>query len=384
MSLKDLLRERGIEYRFKDVEADPAALAEMKERTGKAYVPQVFIGDEYVGGYENFLLLNARGEIDRKLGREPREKSFAEEELFDVLIIGGGPAGLTAAAYASRKNLRTALITEELGGQPMWTSGVENYMGFQYITGPELMSKFEQQIKKYPVEVISGEKVARLENREGVARALTRGGKAYRGRTVIVASGKRSRQLNIPGEKEYAGRGVSYCATCDGPVFKGQPVLVAGGGNSAMQAALELAEICPSVQLVSLTKLTGDEILRSKVEADGRISKHLLWQPVEIKGNSKEVQSVIIASVEGDERRELAVSGVFIEAGLYPNSSFVVDLLQLNSNGEIVVDCEGRTGVKGVFAAGDVTQVRDKQIVVAAGEGAKAALSAHDYLLSGR
>ena len=273
----------------------------MKERTGKSYVPQVFIGDEYVGGYEDFLLLNARGEIDRKLGREPREKSFAEEELFDVLIIGGGPAGLTAAVYASRKNLRTALITDELGGQPMWTSGVENYMGFQYITGPELMSKFEEQIKKYPIEVISGEKVARLENGEGVARALTRSGKAYRGRTVIVASGKRSRQLNIPGESEYAGRGVSYCATCDGPVFKGQPVLVAGGGNSAMQAALELAEICPSVQLVSLTKLTGDEILRSKVEADGRISKHLHWQLVEIKGNSKEVQSVIIASVNGGE-----------------------------------------------------------------------------------
>lgn len=356
----------------------------MKERTGKSYVPQVFIGDEYVGGYEDFLLLNARGEIDRKLGREPREKSFAEEELFDVLIIGGGPAGLTAAVYASRKNLRTALITDELGGQPMWTSGVENYMGFQYITGPELMSKFEEQIKKYPIEVISGEKVARLENGEGVARALTRSGKAYRGRTVIVASGKRSRQLNIPGESEYAGRGVSYCATCDGPVFKGQPVLVAGGGNSAMQAALELAEICPSVQLVSLTKLTGDEILSSKVEADGRISKHLHWQLVEIKGNSKEVQSVIIASVNGGERRELVVSGVFIEAGLYPNSSFAVDLLQLNSNGEIVVDCEGRTGVKRVFAAGDVTQVRDKQIVVAAGEGAKAALSAHDYLLSGR
>lgn len=356
----------------------------MKERTGKSYVPQVLIGEEYIGGYEDFLLLDAQGEIDRRLGREPRKELPAEEELFDALIIGGGPAGLTAAVYAARKNLHTAIITDELGGQPMLTAGVENYMGFQYITGPELMARFEEQAGRYQVEVITGEKVTRLENDDGVRRAVTRSGRAFRGRAVIIATGKRPRPLNIPGESEYTGRGVSYCATCDGPVFAGQPVMVVGGGNSALQAALELAAICPSVQLVSLTKPTGDEILSGKVLAEDRICKYLLWQPVEIKGDGKEVQSVVIASADGKDRRELAAKGVFIEVGLYPNSSFAVDLLQLNKNGEIVVDCEGRTGVKGVFAAGDVTQVRDKQIVVAAGEGAKAALSAHDYLMSGR
>lgn len=384
MSLKDLLRARGIEFNEKDIAGDPAALAEMQERTGKSYVPQVFIGDEYIGGYADFLMQDARGEIDRKLGLKPREKARAEEELLDVLIIGGGPAGMTAAVYAARKNLNTAIVTDELGGQPMWTSGVENYMGFQYITGPELMARFREQTEKYPVEVITGERVSRLENEEGIKRAVTRTGREFRARTAIIASGKRSRLLNIPGEAEYTGRGVSYCATCDAPVFAGKPVMVVGGGNSALTAALELAAISPSVQLVSQTRLTGDEILSGKVLAEDRICKHLLWQPVEIKGNGNEVQSVVIGSVDGKDTKELAVNAVFVEVGLYPNSSFAVDLLELNREGEIVVDCDCRTGVNGIFAAGDVTQVRDKQIVVAAGEGAKAALSAYDYLLTRR
>src|SRR5665811_2118777 len=176
----------------------------MKERTGKSYVPQIFLGDEYIGGYEDFMLLDARGEIDRKLGREPREKTSAEEAMFHVLIIGGGPAGLTAAVYAARKNLRTAIITEQLGGQPMWTAGVENYMGFQYITGAELMAKFEEQTAQYKVETITGEKVAKLYIEDGVKLVLTSSGRLYRGRTVIIASGKQPRHLKIPGETEYA------------------------------------------------------------------------------------------------------------------------------------------------------------------------------------
>ena len=355
----------------------------MQERTGKSYVPQVFIGDEYVGGYADFLMQDARGEIDRKLGLEPRVKARAEEEILDVLIIGGGPAGLTAAVYAARKNLRTAIVTDELGGQPMWTSGIENYMGFQYVTGPELMARFREQTEKYPVEVVTGERVSRLENEEGLRRAVTRTGREFRSRAVIIASGKRSRLLNIPGEAEYTGRGVSYCSTCDAPVFAGKPVMVVGGGNSALSAALELAAISPSVQLVSQTKLTGDEILSGKVQAEDRICKHLFWQPLEIRGNAG-VESVLIGSVDGKDTKELEVNAVFVEVGLFPNSSFAIDLLELNRDGEIVVDCDCRTGVKGIFAAGDVTQVRDKQIVVAAGEGAKAALSAYDFLIAGR
>ncbi|MFA5802512.1 MAG: FAD-dependent oxidoreductase [Thermoleophilia bacterium] len=380
MRLKALLRERGITYTAINIEDNPEAVAEMKRRTGMSYTPQVFIGDKYIGGYNEFMLMDAKGEIDRLLGRESSAGEGAGEQIYDTIIIGGGPAGLTAAVYAARKAMSVVLVTDQLGGQPMWTAGVENYMGFQYITGPELMEKFEEQAKQFSIVLETGDSVSSLAIADGLKRVTTSGGKTLRGRTVIIASGKRSRKLGIPGEAEYAGRGVSYCATCDGPVFAGEKVMVAGGGNSAMQSALELAAICPEVRLVSLTELTGDEVLISKVQAEERITTHLLWQPLEIKGNGS-VRSVVIGAVEGGERLELQVRGLFIEVGLQPNSSFAVDLLELNRRGEIVVDCDCRTGVQGIYAAGDVTQVRDKQIVVAAGEGCKAALSAHEYLL---
>ncbi|MFA6001013.1 MAG: FAD-dependent oxidoreductase [Thermoleophilia bacterium] len=380
MRLKALLRERGMKYTAINIDGDPEAVAQMKQRTGMSYTPQIFIGDKYIGGYDEFMLMDAKGEIDRLMGREPSAASAAGDMIYDTIIIGGGPAGLTAAVYAARKAMSVVIVTDQLGGQPMWTAGVENYMGFQYITGPELMAKFEEQAKQFGIVLETGDAVSRLDVVDGIKRVTTLGGKQLRGRTLIIASGKRSRKLGIPGETEYAGRGVSYCATCDGPIFAGEKVMVAGGGNSAMQAALELAAICPDVQLVSLTELTGDEVLIGKVRAGEHITTHTLWQPLQVKGNGS-VQSVVIGAVGGGERLEFEVKGLFIEVGLQPNSSFAVDLLELNRRGEIVVDCDCRTGVKGIYAAGDVTQVRDKQIVVAAGEGCKAALSAHEYLL---
>ncbi|MBE0428680.1 MAG: FAD-dependent oxidoreductase [Thermoleophilia bacterium] len=317
------------------------------------------------------------------LGVRREKKAEAGPPEYDLIIIGGGPAGLTAAVYAARKNMKTVIVADQLGGQPMVTWGIENYMGFQYITGPELMEKFEEQAVQFRIDQEVGQPVTKLELDGRMKKVTTADGRVYSGRTVIIASGKRSRQLGIPGEKEYAGCGVSYCATCDGPLFRGEEVMVAGGGNSGMQAALELAALCPRVHLVSLTELSGDEILVDKVMAEERISKHIRWQPVRIGGNTC-VESATIESVESSDRLELAVKAVFIEIGLEPNTSFAVNLLELNRQKEIVVDCEGRTGVEGVFAAGDVTQVRDKQIVVAAGEGAKAALSAHEYLLGQR
>ncbi|MHB0915355.1 MAG: FAD-dependent oxidoreductase [Thermoleophilia bacterium] len=381
MRLKAHLRERGIEFKAIDVSEDEQAMAAMKERTGKSFVPQVLVGDDYIGSYDEFTLYEARGDLDKALGIETAPRD--ENRIYDLIIIGGGPAGLTAAVYAARKNLDTLLVAEMLGGQPMETAEVENYMGYQFVTGPELMQRFEEQTRQYRIEIREGERVARVELAGAAKQVLTEAGGSYRGRTLIVATGKRAKLLGIPGEYEYSGRGVSYCATCDGPLFKGHPVMVAGGGNSGLQAALELAPICPEVHLVSLSELQGDEILVDKVRADERITRHIKWQPVEIRGNSS-VESVLIESVDGSEQRELAVKGVFVEVGMNANSSCVVDLLDLNPAGEIVVDNEGRTSQPGVFAAGDVTQVRDKQIVVAAGEGAKAALSAHEYLLNSR
>lgn len=352
----------------------------MRERTGGlSYVPQVFFGDRYIGSYDEFMLADARGEIDEMLGRkEPRHVDL--KQIFDVVIIGGGPAGLTAAVYAVRKNLSTVLVSDQLGGQPMNTAGIENYMGYQFITGPELMERFEKQAVHLDINLALEAAVTLIEMEGRLKQVHTADGACYRGRTVVIASGKCSRELRIPGEKELAGRGVSYCATCDGPLFADRPVVVAGGGNSAMQAVLEMAVISPKVHLVSLTPLTGDEVLVAKILAEDRICKHLLWRPVEVLGE-QEVTGVVIGSADGKDRKELEAAALFIEVGLMPNSSFAVDLLELNARGEIVVDCDCRTGVQGVFAAGDVTQVRDKQIVVACGEGAKAALSAHEYLM---
>lgn len=352
----------------------------MKERTGKGFVPQIFIDDQHIGGYEEFMVKDALGEIDPLLGIERPRKETPDQGLWDLIIVGGGPAGLTAAVYGARKGLRTLLLTDQLGGQPMLTWGVENYMGYQFISGPELMEKFEDQARRFHIEIETGQQVTSLELMEHVKIVHTAAGRQFTGRALIIASGKRPRLLGIPGEKEFASCGVSYCATCDGPVFAGQPVMVAGGGNSAMQAALDLAGTSPEVHLVSLTKLTGDQVLIDKISASGKIITHLLWKPVEIKGSGC-VESVVIEAVAGGERREIPVKALFIEIGLDPNTGFTGDALELNNRGEIIVDCECRTALPGVFAAGDVTQVRDKQIVVAAGEGAKAALSAQEYLL---
>jgi alkyl hydroperoxide reductase subunit F len=378
--LKQLLRERGVHFTEIDVASDQEGLAEMRRRTGKAYVPQIFIGDEYVGGYDDFLIKDAMGQIDELLGvrREKKEKAGG---LYDLIIIGGGPAGLTAAVYAARKYLKTLLVADELGGQPLVTAGIENYMGYQYITGPELMAKFAEQASQFEIDIQVGDPITGFKLDGDIKVVTDAEGKVYRGRTVVIATGKRSRKLDVPGESQFSGCGVSYCSTCDGPLFAGKPVVVAGGGNSAMQSALEMAAISPDVFIVSRTEFTGDEVLKRKVLAQERIRKRTGWQPVEIKGDSC-VKTVVIEKVDGGEREEIEASAVFVEVGLTPNSEFAAEVLPLNERGEIVVDCDCRTGLPGIFSAGDVTQVRDKQIVVAAGEGAKAALSAHDYLMT--
>lgn len=376
----DLLRERGVEYETRDVTFEEN-LEEMQQRSGgKSFVPQIFLGDQYLGGYQEFMVKDAMGEIDRLLGIEHPKPQAPAGQLWDVIIIGGGPAGLTAAVYAARKGLTTLLLTDQLGGQPMLTWGVENYMGYQFISGAELMEKFEEQARHFRIDIETGQKVSKVELGIGAKTAHTVAGGQFKGRALVIASGKRSRLLGVPGEKEFASCGVSYCATCDGPVFAGQPVMVAGGGNSAVQAALGLAGTSPEVHLVSLTALTGDDVLIEKVNARDNIIQHINFHPVEIKGRGC-VESVMIEPAGGGGREEVPVKGVFIEIGLVPNTGFVGEALELNEKGEILVDPDCRTGVPGVFAAGDVTQVRDKQIVVAAGEGAKAALSAHEYLL---
>lgn len=299
--------------------------------------------------------------------------------MHDLIIIGGGPAGMTAAVYAARKKMDLLLITKDLGGQMMWTRDIENYMGFQYITGPELIGKFEEHLKQFPVEIIYEEVTALGRGPDGSFK-VTCGESVYQAKTVIIASGKRPRRLKVPGEEEFTGRGVGYCATCDGPLYKGKAVAVVGGGNSGVQAALELDGIAAKVYLVVRSDFKADPVVVEKLAAAKNLEVLKGYVARSIHGKET-VEKFVVAAKDGRSERELDVQGVFVEIGLDPNSEFARGFTEFNEYGEFRVDCRTATPIPGLFAAGDVASGPDKQIIIAAGEGAKAALVAHEYLL---
>ncbi|HMM21900.1 MAG TPA: FAD-dependent oxidoreductase [Selenomonadales bacterium] len=302
--------------------------------------------------------------------------------MHDLIIIGGGPAGMTAAVYAARKKMDVLLITKEFGGQMMWTREIENYLGFQYITGPELINKFEEHVKKFPVNT-RYEEVIRLSVAEDGAFRVTTDQEKYQGKTVIIASGKRPRRLGVPGEEEFTGRGVAYCATCDGPLYAGKAVAVVGGGNSALQAAIELSGIAEKVYLVVRGAYKADPVVVDKLEAAANVEVLRGYTAREIAGRDT-VERFRIDSKERGEEKELDVQGIFVEIGLDPNSEFARETVKLNRYNEIAVDCRACSNIPGLFAAGDVASGPDKQIIIAAGDGAKAALVAYEYLLHRR
>jgi alkyl hydroperoxide reductase subunit F len=297
----------------------------------------------------------------------------------ELIIVGAGPAGMTAAVYAARKKLNALLLSYNIGGQVLWTSGVENYMGYQFIEGVELMRKFEEQVKEFPLEMRIGERVTALSRNENSFILTTDARENYESQAIIIATGKRPRQLNVPGEEKLQGRGVTYCAVCDGPLFAGESVAVIGGGNSALEAVDDMIKIAKHVYLVSLTPLTADPVLVDRVRKARNLTTFLEHEVTEIQGRDR-VEEIRIRDLRSKQERELSVSGVFVEIGLIPNSDPFKGLVQLNHLGEIEINCANETNIPGVFAAGDVTNVPEKQIVVAAGEGAKAALQAHRYL----
>lgn len=300
-------------------------------------------------------------------------------KLYDLIIVGGGPAGMTAAVYAARKQLNALLLAKEIGGQVNWTLSIENYMGYQFIEGPELIKKFEDQVKQFPLEMKTGSAINSLTSHNGSFEVKSESGESYQCKAAIVATGKRPRQLNVPGEEKLKGRGVTYCAICDGPLFSGMKVAIIGGGNSALEAADDMVKIAEHVYLVSLTQLTGDAVLVDRVKAAKNLTLFLEYEVMEITGE-KMVAGIKIRDPKNKQEKKLDVSGIFIEIGLLPNSDLVKGVISLNKVGEIEVNCRNETNVPGLFAAGDVTDVPEKQIVVSAGEGAKASLQAHRYL----
>ena len=299
--------------------------------------------------------------------------------MYEIIIVGGGPAGMAAAVYAARKRLNTLLITGDIGGQVNWTTGVENYLGYQFIEGHELISKFEQQVNQFPIEQKIGLRVKQVKKIDGGFEIIAESGEKYQSGVVLLATGKRPRRLNVEGEMELTGRGVTYCATCDGPVFAGQRVAVIGGGNSAIEAALDMVKIAEHVDMVSVTPLTGDPIMIEKLAAANNLTIFTEFQTEKVFGQGL-AKGIVIKDLKTGISQPLDVTGVFVEIGLVPNSDLVKDLLKLNENGEVPVNCSCETEIPGLYAAGDVTTVPEKQIVIAAGEGAKAALQAHKYL----
>ena len=322
--------------------------------------------------------------LDLKLvmSDDAQDRVSQSGEPYDLLIIGGGPAGMTAAVYSARKQVKTLLISNDLGGQLLLTADIENYMGYQYISGNELTEKFKSQMEQFPiVDIILRDSVEELTEQNDQFVAKTANGREYSAKTVIIASGKRYRPLGAAGEQELVGRGVSYCATCDAPLFKGKDVVVVGGGNSGLTAVNELVTIANKVYLVNVVPdLQADPILIERVKDAENLVRLMSHDVIDIQGEDV-VTGVTVKSVETQETKEFPVQGVFIEIGLLPNSEFVKDFVQLSSRDEIVVDCSCRTSVPGVFGAGDVTTVPEKQICVAIGEGSKAALGAYKYLL---
>jgi alkyl hydroperoxide reductase subunit F len=311
-----------------------------------------------------------------------KAKQPEHEVTYDLLILGGGPAAMSAAVYAARKMMNLAIITKDFGGQVRETSEIENWLGFQSINAKDLVDSFEEHVKSFDIPVSPGTSITEVKREADAFNVRTDDGKTYSSRSLILATGKRHRPLNVPGEKELVGRGVAYCATCDAPFFKGKKVLVAGGGNSAFTTAVDLLKVGAEVILVNFIKgWQADEALQERAKQSGKTSLLDYHQVVRIEGKDR-VTGVVIKDRENEKEEKLNANGVFVEIGLLPNNESVKELVELNEQGEVIVDCSCRTSIEGLFGAGDVTTVPHKQIVIAAGEGAKAALSAYNYLIN--
>jgi len=319
--------------------------------------------------------------IDTKASDKAAEKISAMKP-FDMLIIGGGPAGSSAAVYAARKGIRTGIVAERFGGQVMDTLGIENFISVKATEGPKLVSALEEHVKEYDVDIINLQKAKKLSKNEASHYELElEGGGTLESKSIIIATGARWKELGVPGEKEYKGKGVAYCAHCDGPLFKGKNVAVVGGGNSGIEAAIDLAGIVGHVTVLEFApELKADQVLIDRLKTLKNVDILLNIQTNEIHGSDK-VTHINYMERESKEEKQLNIEGIFIQIGLVPNTDWINGNIELSKYGEIEINNHGATSLPGVFVAGDVTTVPYKQIIIAMGEGSKAALGAFDYLI---
>ena len=374
---KAMLKSLGLDYTDYDITDNEELQQEMVERSGKKTIPQIFINDQKIGGYDNLIELVSSGGLDDLI---EFERPNCSEKDWDLAVIGAGPAGMTASVYAARKGLKVLMVARDIGGQVLETDTIDNYLPEYGTSGPDLMQNFLKHLRNYKIDTLFGEEITDINPQDEGHILLTKSDKKIKTRAVLIAAGTKKRQLGIPGEHQLKDKGVSYCATCDGYIYENQSVAVVGGGNSGLEAALDMSKIATEVYLIIRgEQLSGDKSLQDKVNNSDKIEVCKSYQTTEIQGEQK-VESIRIKNLNTGKERELNVKAIFIEIGLIPNTGFICEHLDINQGNEIIINENNQTSIEGIFAAGDVTDIKDKQIIVSAAEGAKAALRANEYL----
>ncbi|PLS03704.1 alkyl hydroperoxide reductase subunit F [Neobacillus cucumis] len=354
---------------------DGAAFKEEVDNKNIMAVPTVFLNGESFGSGRMTL-----EEILAKMGNGSDASELSDKEPFDVLVVGGGPAGASAAIYAARKGIRTGIIAERFGGQVMDTLGIENFIGTKYTEGPKLAASLEEHVKEYNVDIMNLQRAKRLEKKDLIAIVLENGA-ILRSKTVILSTGARWRNIGVPGESEFKNKGVAYCPHCDGPLFAGKDVAVIGGGNSGIEAAIDLAGIVKHVTVIEFApELKADSVLQNRLNSLPNVTVIKNAQTKEITGTDK-VNGITYMDRDTQEEHHVELQGVFVQIGLVPNTDWLEGTVERTRMGEIIVDQHGATSVPGVYAAGDCTNSPYKQIIISMGSGATAALGAFDYLI---
>ncbi|WP_278412070.1 alkyl hydroperoxide reductase subunit F [Stutzerimonas kunmingensis] len=367
---------------IKHVAIDGALFQDEVEARQIMSVPSIYLnGELFTQGRMSEEEILAK--LDTGSSARDAEKLKAKD-AFDVLVVGGGPAGAAAAIYAARKGIRTGVAAERFGGQVLDTMAIENFISVKETEGPKLARALEEHVREYEVDIMNLQRASQLipAGDDGLHRVQFENGGELKAKTLILATGARWREMNVPGEQEYRGRGVAYCPHCDGPLFKGKRVAVIGGGNSGVEAAIDLAGIVAHVTLLEFgEELRADAVLQRKLNSLPNVRVLKMAQTTEVKGDGQKVTGLVYKDRTNDELHNVELEGIFVQIGLLPNSEWLKGTLELSRFGEIIVDAKGQTSIPGVFAAGDVTTVPYKQIVIAVGEGAKASLCAFDHLI---
>jgi len=369
--------------RIRHVAIDGALFQDEVESRQVMAVPAIYLNGQPFGSGRMEV-----GEILAKIdtGAAARDAAkLGQKDVFDVLIVGGGPAGAAAAVYAARKGIRTGIVAERIGGQTLDTLGIENFISVLETEGPRFAAALEAHARRYDVDIIGGQRVESLDPAAapgGAATVTLANGAQLKSRTLILSTGARWRSVDVPGEQEYRNKGVAYCPHCDGPLFKGRKVAVIGGGNSGVEAAIDLAGVVEHVTLIEFAdRLKADAVLVSRLKSLPNVTIHTNAQTTEITGDGQKVNGLRYRDRATGVEHTVELAGVFVQIGLVPNTEWLRGRVELSRHGEIVVDARGATSVPGVFAAGDATTTPFKQIIIAAGDGAKAALSAFDHLI---